>query len=70
MKHAWGRREMYIGFLCDSQKERDPYKYLDVSRGIGWGGTDWTELAQDSDQWQDLVNVVMNLRFNKMLGNS
>ena len=25
-------------------------------------GMDWIELAQKSDRWQALVNVVMNLR--------
>jgi hypothetical protein len=30
-------------------------------REIGWGGTDWIDLAQDRDQWQALVNTVMNL---------
>jgi hypothetical protein len=29
---------------------------------------DWIDLAQDRDQWRDLVNTVMNLRFHKMLG--
>jgi len=28
----------------------------------GYGGIDWIELAQDSDRWRALVNVVMNLR--------
>jgi hypothetical protein len=32
-------------------------------REIGWDGMDWIELAQDRDQWRDLVNTVMNLRF-------
>jgi hypothetical protein len=27
----------------------------------GWGGMNWIHLAQDRDQWQDLVNAVMNL---------
>jgi hypothetical protein len=27
-----------------------------------WGGTDWTNLAQDRNQWKALVKVVMNLR--------
>jgi hypothetical protein len=31
-------------------------------REIGWGGMDWTDLAQDRDQWRALVNTVMNLR--------
>jgi hypothetical protein len=28
---------------------------------IGWQGVDWIHLAQDSDQWCTLVNLVMNL---------
>jgi transcription termination factor 2 len=31
-------------------------------REIGWDGRDWIELAQDRDQWRDLVKTVMNLR--------
>jgi hypothetical protein len=30
-------------------------------REIGWGGIDWTDLAQDRDQWRALVNTVANL---------
>jgi len=29
---------------------------------VGYGGTDWLELAQDMDRWQALVTAVMNLR--------
>jgi hypothetical protein len=29
---------------------------------VGWGDVDWICLAQDSDRWRALVNVVMNLR--------
>jgi hypothetical protein len=28
---------------------------------IGWGGVDWTGLAQDKNKWRALVNSVMNL---------
>jgi len=34
-------------------------------REIGWEGVDWMHLVQDRDQWQALVNMVMNLGFNK-----
>jgi hypothetical protein len=31
-------------------------------REIGWDGMDWIDLAQDRDQWRNLVNMAMNLR--------
>jgi hypothetical protein len=31
-------------------------------REIEWDGMDWIDLAQDRDQWKDLVNAVMNIR--------
>jgi hypothetical protein len=31
-------------------------------RGIGWGGVDWIDLAQDREPLRALVNTVMNLR--------
>jgi hypothetical protein len=30
--------------------------------GLGGGGTDWINLAEDGDRWQAVVNVVMNLQ--------
>jgi hypothetical protein len=33
------------------------------------GGTDWTELAQDSDGWRALVIAIMNLRVPQNAGN-
>jgi hypothetical protein len=29
---------------------------------IGWGDVDWTDLAQNKDQWRAGVNTVMNFR--------
>jgi len=29
---------------------------------IGWEGVDWMHLAQDRDQWQALVNMIMDLQ--------
>jgi hypothetical protein len=31
-------------------------------REIGWEVVDWTHLSQDRDQWQDVVNMLVNLR--------
>jgi hypothetical protein len=31
-------------------------------KGIGWGGMDWIDVAQDRDQWKVLINTVMKLR--------
>jgi hypothetical protein len=31
-------------------------------REIGWDGMDWSDLAEDRDQWRTPVNTVMNLR--------
>jgi hypothetical protein len=29
---------------------------------MAWEGVDWMHLIQDRDQWQDLVNMTMNLQ--------
>jgi hypothetical protein len=31
-------------------------------REIDWGDVEWIQLAQDTDRWQSLVNMVMNLQ--------
>jgi hypothetical protein len=35
---------------------------------VGWGGMDWSDLAQDSDTWRALVSAVMNLGVPKLCG--
>jgi hypothetical protein len=30
-------------------------------REIGWDGMDWSDMAQDRNQWRGLVNTVINL---------
>jgi hypothetical protein len=35
---------------------------------IGWGDTDWTDLAQDKGRWKDFVNMVINLRVPQNFG--
>jgi hypothetical protein len=30
-------------------------------REMGWDGTDWIDLAQDSNRWRAVANTVMNL---------
>jgi hypothetical protein len=29
---------------------------------IGWGGMDWIDMTQDSNQWRAVVNTILNLR--------
>jgi hypothetical protein len=31
-------------------------------RDIGWEGVNWVHLVQDKDQWQAVVNMVINLK--------
>jgi hypothetical protein len=33
-------------------------------REIGWGNMDWVKLPEDRNQWQALVNRVMNIWVN------
>jgi hypothetical protein len=37
------------------------YMGMDL-REVRWGSMDWTDVAEDMDQWRALVNMVMNLR--------
>jgi hypothetical protein len=35
-------------------------------RGIEWDAVEWTDVAEDRDQWRAFVNSIMNLRVHKM----
>jgi hypothetical protein len=45
---------------------RSRFRWKDIKmypQEVGCEGMDWIDLAQDSDRWQALANVVINLRF-------
>jgi hypothetical protein len=58
---------MHTKIWSEIVKGRDHSKNLSVDRNMilerisGKQGVDWMHLAQDRDQWQALVNKVMNL---------
>jgi hypothetical protein len=68
MWHAWERRGVYnvlVGTPEGKRPLRRPrHRWEDgitlYLREIGWGGVEWIHLAQDRDQWQAVVNTVMN----------
>jgi hypothetical protein len=44
---------------------RPRHRWVDIKtdlQEVGWRGIDWTDLAQDRNRWQALVNMVMNLQ--------
>jgi hypothetical protein len=66
-----GKRGMHIGFFLGKSKEKRPLGSSRCRsednikmdhREIEWGGMDWTDMAQDRDQWRPLVNMIMNLQ--------
>jgi hypothetical protein len=46
--------------LGRSRRRWDDNIKMDL-KDVGWDGTDWIDLVQDNDQWQALLNAVMNL---------
>jgi hypothetical protein len=62
------RRMRWAGHVPQMGEKRNAYRSRWVDnikmdlREIGWNGMDWTDVAQDRDQWRALVNMVMNLR--------
>jgi len=65
MQHIRGRGEAFAGFWWGNLRETD---HLEDQRIVGRIIFIWMELAQDSDSWRALVNVVMNLRVPQNAG--
>jgi hypothetical protein len=63
MWHARERGETCTGFWWESLKEIDQLEDQGIngSMGLGVEGVEWIHLAQDRDQWQAVMNAVMNL---------
>jgi len=55
----------YIGLPHSSQTQRRPIDRPARTKRVketGWEGMDWTNLAQNMDNWQAVANMVMNIR--------
>jgi len=63
----WGRPDGKRPLGRPRRRWEDNIK-MDLQK-VGWKGKDWIDLAQDSDRWRALVNVVMNLRVPQNAGN-
>jgi hypothetical protein len=46
---------------------RPKRRWVDNIKMDIWCSVDWSDLAQDRDQWRDLVNTVLTFRFHKLL---
>jgi hypothetical protein len=55
---------MHIGYWWEARREEQEVGWWKILKFIleRWDGIDWISLAQNRDQWRDLVNTVMNLR--------
>jgi hypothetical protein len=64
-----GRSGMDIGYWWESEKRplgRPRHRWVNNIkmdlRETRWEGVDWTDMAQDMEQWRALVNTILNLR--------
>jgi hypothetical protein len=56
VERPWGRRPL------GRHRHRWEDNIKMYLQEVGWGGTDWIDMAQDRDRWRAFVNAVMNLR--------
>jgi hypothetical protein len=65
MGEKWNACMLFVGKSEGKRPVRRPrWRWSDIEmdlRGIGWGGMDWIDLAQDRVWWTILVKKVMNL---------
>jgi hypothetical protein len=66
-----GKQRIAYRILVGKQEEKRPpgrtkRRFEDnIKMGltkIGWGGMDWTDLAQDRNQWRTFANTEISLR--------
>jgi hypothetical protein len=57
--NAWG---LLMGILERKRPLRRPIRSKVDNLVIGWGGMDWTHVAQGRGQWKTLVNTVMDFK--------
>jgi hypothetical protein len=72
MWHAWGKEDVFRGFLLVYRKVRDHWEDIDTVgldnnikidlREIGIDGVIWIQQAEDRFQLRAFVNTVMNFR--------
>jgi uncharacterized protein YebE (UPF0316 family) len=56
------QNETILPVVCVLPRRRWEDNIKKDLREVGCGGTDWIELAQDTDRWRAFVNAEMNLR--------
>jgi hypothetical protein len=64
-----GTGEMCATFLSKNLQNKDHFGYISVGGKANYDGVKRINLAQHKDQWQSLVNTVMNIRILQETGN-
>jgi hypothetical protein len=60
------KRNEYRILVGKPKRKRPPgrpsHRWIILKWILGWGGMDWSDVAQDRYQWKVLMNMKMNLR--------